>query len=326
VIIVRAPFRVSFFGGGSDYPSYYNDNGGLVFNATIDKYCYLCCRYLPPFFKYRYRIRYSKKEETNDTSQIKHPTVRGCLEFLKIDKGIEVVHTSDLPARSGIGSSSSFTVAFLKALYALKGEMITKRELALTAINIEQNLLRENIGSQDQTAAAFGGLNRIEFNKVDIIKHEPVIFSSETKNMFQSHLCLFFTGVYRCSSDIAGTYVKKLGIKNVREMSVLKNMVDTSIILVQKQNFKEFGNLLNESWEIKKSLSRIITNIKIDEIFKKLKSYGAYGMKLLGSGGGGFILVCAPPEKHNLLREKLKLIYVPIIFENNGCQILYHNE
>ncbi len=326
MVIVRAPFRISFFGGGTDYPSWYNDNGGLVFNATIDKYCYLCCRYLPPFFKYRYRIRYSKKEETNTTSQIKHSTVRGCLEYLKIERGIELVHTSDLPARSGIGSSSSFTVAFLKALYSLKGEMVTKQILALTAINIEQNLLCENIGSQDQTAAAYGGLNRIEFNKTDIIRQEPVIFSTETKNIFQSHLCLFFTGVYRNSSDIAGTYVKRLHTKNINEMNVLKNMVDVSIDLVCKNNFKEFGKLLNESWIVKKSLSKIVTNTKIDEILAKLKNYGAYGAKLLGSGGGGFILACVPPEKHNFLREKLKLIYVPAVFENSGCQVLFHNE
>lgn len=326
MIIVKSPFRISFAGGGSDYPSYYNDNGGLVFNATIDKYCYLCCRYLPPFFKYRFRIRYSKKEEVNNISQIKHPTVRGCLEYLKIDRGIELVHTSDLPARSGIGSSSSFTVALLKALYSLKCEMITKRELALTAINIEQNLLHENIGSQDQTAAAYGGLNRIEFNKTDIIRQEPVILSSETKSVFQSHLCLFFTGIYRNSSEVAGTYVTKLHIKKIKEMSTIKDMVDVSINLVQKQNFKEFGELLDESWIIKKSLSKTVTNDKIDLIYKKGRQCGAYGGKLLGSGGGGFFLFCAPPEKHNLLREKLKLIYVPITFENNGCQILYHNE
>jgi D-glycero-alpha-D-manno-heptose-7-phosphate kinase len=326
MIIVRAPFRISFFGGGTDYPSWYNNNEGLVFNATIDKYCYICCRYLPPFFKHRFRIRYSRKEEVNDTNQIRHPTVRSCLEFLKIDKGIEMVHTSDLPARSGIGSSSSFTVAFLKALYALKGEIITKHELALKAIHIEQTLLQENIGAQDQTAASYGGLNRIEFSKTEIIRPEPIILSVEERNLFQSHLLLFFTGFYRNSSEVAGTYVKKLHIKNIKEMKDLRNMVDQSINLMYKRNFKGFGSLLDESWQIKKSLSKTVTNNKINSIYEKAKHYGAYGGKLCGSGGGGFFLLCAPPEKHNLLREKLKLIYVPIVFENNGCQILFHNE
>ncbi len=326
MIIVRVPFRISFFGGGTDYPSWYNTNDGLVFNATIDKYCYLCCRHLPPFFKYKYRIRYSKKEEVNDINKIKHPTLRECLNYLKIDKGIEVVHTSDLPARSGIGSSSSFTVALLKSLYALKCEIITKRDLALTAINIEQNILHENIGAQDQTAAAYGGLNRIEFNNIDIIKPEPIILSSDNKNIFQSHLCLFFTGIYRISSDIAGTYVKKIGIKKIDEMNTIKDMVDVSINLVQKQKFKEFGDLLNESWNIKKSLSKTVTNDKIDSMYEKAVKYGAYGGKLCGAGNGGFLLLCVPPEKHIILREKLKLIYVPITFENNGCQILYHSE
>ena len=326
MIIVRSPFRISFAGGGTDYPSWYENNEGLVFNATIDKYCYLFCRFLPAFFKYRFRIRYSRKEEVNEVNQIKHPTVRGCLEFLKIDKGIELVHTSDLPARSGIGSSSSFTVGFLKALYALKGEIITKHELALRAIHIEQALLQENIGAQDQTSASYGGLNRIEFNKTEIIRPEPVILSIEEKNLFQSHLCLFFTGLYRNSSEVAGTYVKKLYTKNKEKMRDLKDMVDESIDLVHKRKFKAFGELLNESWQIKKSLSKTITNNKINSIYEKAKHFGAYGGKLLGAGGGGFFLLCAPPEKHNLLREKLKLICVPVVFENNGCQILFHNE
>jgi D-glycero-alpha-D-manno-heptose-7-phosphate kinase len=204
MIITRTPFRISFFGGGTDYPVYYNEHGGSVLSTTINKYCYITCRYLPPFFEHNYRIRYSKKEEIQTVDEIQHPSVRECLKFVGIEKGIEMVHTGDIPAMSGIGSSSSFTVGFLNALYALQGKMVTKRKLAFDAIHVEQKIIKENVGSQDQVAAAFGGFNRIDFGGTEGIFVQPITTTPEKLQYLQDCLLFYFTGFSRLASDIAG--------------------------------------------------------------------------------------------------------------------------
>ncbi len=214
MIISRTPFRISFFGGGTDYPVWYREHGGAVLATSINKYCYITARYLPPFFDHKYRIRYSEREEVQDISEIKHPSARECLTFLNFyRRGVEIQHNSDLPARIGLGSSSAFTVGLLNTLYALKGKMVTKRQLALEAIHVEQDRIKENVGSQDQTTTAFGGFNKITFGGPQTITVQPITLDQEKRNLFQEHLMLFFTGFVRTASEIAGEQIKK----NARE-------------------------------------------------------------------------------------------------------------
>lgn len=327
MIISKTPFRISFFGGGTDYPVWYEKNGGSVLSTTINKYSYISTRYYPPFFDHKYQLRYRLHEQIKDISEIKHPSVKECLKFLNEDKGIEMVFTGDLPAMSGIGSSSAFTVGFLNSLYALKGRMVPKKQLALDAIHIEQNLLKENVGSQDQTAAAFGGLNRIDFGGAEKINVSPVILSPERLKSFQDHLMLFFTGFSRCASDIAKEQIKQTPLKG-SELTTMKAMVDKSINILCDENceIKNFGKLLDESWKIKKSLTNLISTSQIDEIYEKALKAGAVGGKLCGAGGGGFILLFAEPEAQQKIKEALKdLLYVPFSFETGGSQIIFNN-
>ncbi len=326
MIITKTPFRISFFGGGTDYPIWYEKNGGTVLSATINKYCYILCRYLPQFFDYRYRIRYSFREEVNKIKEISHPSVRECLKFIGIKEGIEMVHTSDLPAMSGIGSSSAFTVGFLNSLYALIGKKITKRQLALDAIYVEQKLIKENVGSQDQTAAAFGGLNKIDFGGKEKISVQPINISQEKLNLLQDHLILFFTGFSRVASVIAAEQIKQTPLKE-KELFLMRSMVKDAVNILKGKSGKldDFGKLLDESWKIKRSLTSLISNSQIDNIYELAIKAGALGGKLCGAGGGGFILFFVPPEKQKKVKEKLNLLHVPFRFENLGSQTMLLN-
>lgn len=327
MIISRTPFRISFFGGGTDYPVWYEKYGGSVLSTTIDKYCYISTRHLPPFFDYKYRIRYTTREEVNDISQIEHPSVRECLNFLKFDKGMEMVHTSDLPARTGIGSSSAFTVGFLNSLYALNGRMVPKKQLALDAIHVEQNLIKENVGSQDHTASAFGGLNRIDFGGAEKISVRPVIMNPERLKSLQDHLMLFFTGFSRNASEIAGEQIKKTS-ERYNELSIMHNMVDRALDVLSNENnpLENFGKLLDESWKIKKVLTHLISTNQIDAIYERGIKAGAIGGKLCGAGAGGFMLFFVAPEKQQRVKEELKdLLHVPFRFENQGSQIIFNS-
>jgi D-glycero-alpha-D-manno-heptose-7-phosphate kinase len=326
MIISRTPFRISFFGGGTDYPVWYKENGGQVLSTTIDKYCYITLRYLPPFFPHKYRVVYSNVEKVTNISEIMHPAVRACLEFLKIDKGVELHHDGDLPARSGLGSSSSFTVGLLNSLYALKGIMVSKLQLAKEAIYIERDVLKENVGSQDQIATSYGGLNRITFNGDDNFKIEPVILPQARMKDLESHLMLFFTGLSRTASTIAKSQIENTPNKT-KELNMMHQMVDQAIsILCKNESILEFGKLLNESWKLKRSLSDQISNQEIDNIYDAAMKAGAVGGKLIGAGGGGFMLLFASPEKQPAVREALKgLLEVPFSFENGGSQIIYYN-
>jgi len=328
MIITRTPYRISFFGGGTDYPAWYKKHGrGAVLSTTINKYCYLNCRYLPPFFKHKYDIKYSKRELPKKISSIKHPSVRECLNFVKPDSGIELSHVGDLPKMSGIGSSSTFTVGLLNALYALKGEMKTKRELAFDAIHVEQNLIKDHVGSQDQTAAAFGGLNRIEFGGTEEITVNPIVISQDRSNQLQNNLMLFFTGLARDGTKIAKDWVKNTD-QNKAYLKTMLAMVDEgqNILIDKKKNLDDFGKLLHEGWEIKKKLSKKITNDKVELIYEQAMKNGALGGKLLGAGGGGFILLYVPEYSQPKVREIFKkLTHVPFRFEDLGSQIIYYS-
>jgi D-glycero-alpha-D-manno-heptose-7-phosphate kinase len=326
MIITRTPFRISFFGGGTDYPMWYKDDGGSVLSTTINKYCYISCRYLPPFFDYKYRIRYTAREETSTLSEIKHPAVRTCLEFLGIEQGIEMVHTSDLPARSGIGSSSAFTVGFLNSLYALTGQMVSKRKLALDAIHVEHDLIRENVGSQDQAAAAFGGFNKMTFGGEEAIVVQPVTISQEKLDRLQDHLLLFFTGLSRNASDVAKDQLENMSSRR-DELKAMKQMVDEGIDILNGRvdAFDDFGRLLNDAWRVKRKLSKVITNGTIDHIYDMAIRAGALGGKLLGAGSGGFIVFYVLDEHRPKVREALAdLVYVPFRFETLGSQIILY--
>ncbi|KPK44109.1 MAG: kinase [Phycisphaerae bacterium SG8_4] len=326
MIISRTPFRISFFGGGTDYPVWYRENGGVVLNTTIDKYCYISCRYLPPFFGYKYRIRYSLREEKCDINEIEHPAVRECLKFMRIEQGIEMVHTSDLPARSGIGSSSAFTVGFLNALYALAGRMVGKRRLASNAIYVEQDIVGESVGSQDQVATAFGGLNRIEFNGKENFFVQPVTLNHRRITELQNHLMFFFTGFSRTASEIATEQIQNTGSKR-SELRNMREMVDEAVNILNNsnENIEGFGKLLDESWRLKRSLSNRVSTDQIDRMYETALEAGAIGGKLCGAGGGGFMLLFVPPRKQRHVGKALNnLLRVPFNFETLGSQIIVY--
>jgi D-glycero-alpha-D-manno-heptose-7-phosphate kinase len=326
MIITRTPFRVSFFGGGTDYPTWYAQHGGAVLATTIDKYCYITCRLLPPFFEHKHRIVYSRIENVQSHTEIEHPSVRAVLGWAKIEGGLEIHHDGDLPARSGLGSSSAFTVGLLHALQALDGKMVSKDRLARDAIHVEQNIICENVGSQDQVSAAYGGFNRIEFQRDGAINVSPVILRSERQHELQSHLLLCFTGLSRIASEVAKSKIENLD-KRKDELNRLRQMVDEATAILQNSNrpIAEFGKLLRESWEYKRRLSDRVSTPEIDQIYQAAMDAGAIGGKILGAGGGGFLLLFAPPERHSKIRERLKnLVHVPFAFENSGSRVVLY--
>jgi len=324
MIISRTPFRVSFFGGGTDYPIWYKESTGAVLATTIDKYCYITCRYLPPFFEHKWRIVYSQLEHVNELEEIRHPSVRETLKFMGINQGLEIHHDGDLPARTGLGSSSAFTIGLLNALYALKGCMPGKMQLAREAICIEQEKIKENVGSQDQVMAAFGGFNRVDF-KAEGFDVKPVILSHERLESLQDHLMLFFTGISRTASQIAGEQIKETPNKR-QELAEMYNLVDEAVrVLSGSCDLGDFGKLLHENWMLKRSLTGKISSLYIDYIYDTALKAGAGGGKILGAGGGGFILLFVKPELQAKVKESLHgLLYVPFRFENSGTQIIYY--
>ena len=323
MIISRTPFRVSFFGGGTDYPVWFEEHGGAVLGTSIDKYCYLTCRYLPPFFDYKSRIVYSKVESVKSHADIQHPAVRVILDYLKIGEGVEIHHDGDLPARAGLGSSSSFTVGLLHALLALSEKMPTKMELAIEAIKVEQELLNENVGCQDQVITSHGGLCRIAFCQNGEIQVVPVVLARKRLEQFQNHLMLFFTGFSRTSSEIAKEQIRKTK-DNKSELKALFQTVDEGISILKGSGpLDDFGKLLHESWNIKRGLTSKISSPYIDQIYDTARKAGAVGGKLLGAGGGGFLLIFAQPEFHLQIKKTLNnLLKIPFVFENGGSQLL----
>lgn len=326
MIISRTPFRISFFGGGTDYPAWFRQNGGVVLATTIDKYCYISCRYLPQFFEHKYRIVYSRIENVREISEIEHPAARAVLGWMKCDQGLEIHHDGDLPARSGLGSSSSFTVGLINAIMALKGRHITKEQLAKDAIHIEQDVIQENVGSQDQISAAYGGFNRIAFNPDGSFDVAPVIIDRPKLHVLEKHLMLFFTGLSRNASDIAKVQIENLKSRET-ELGRMQEMVDEAIGILNGggSSIDDFGRLLHESWIHKRSLSDKVSTPFIDEIYEAARKEGAMGGKILGAGGGGFLLLFVPPEYQDRVRARLiSLIYVQFEFENSGSKIVLY--
>lgn len=326
MIITRTPLRVSFFGGGTDYPVWYQENGGAVLSTAIDKYCYITCRRLPPFFDYRSRISYSKVENVMNNEAIEHPAVRGCLQFMNVSEGVEIHHVADLPARTGLGTSSAFTVGLLLGLYGLAERMRDKHALAQDAIHVEREVLQETVGAQDQVAAAYGGFNHICFGVDGTIQVKPMLAAADRLADVQNHMALFFTGFARTASEIAKEQVKETP-KKAAELTEMFQMVGEAVDIVSNNHrqIREFGSLMHESWKLKKSLTTKITNPMIDEIYTAGLEAGAIGGKLLGAGGGGFMLFFVPPEKREALILRLrKLLCVPFGFSNLGSQVVVY--
>lgn len=325
MVITRTPFRISFFGGGTDYPLWFEENGGAVLSTAINKYCYVISRYLPPFFECKYRLRYTKYEEVNEIRHIEHPSIRECLLFSKFSRSLETQHNTDIPGMSGLGSSSAFTVGFLHSLYALRGENISKEQLAKNAIKVEQNRIKENVGSQDQTIAAFGGLKKIEFFPKGRIKVSNINVSSKRKKKLEDNLLLFFIGFPRKASEIAAEQIKNTPQKTL-ELRKMREMVDyaEALLVSENKSLNDFGELLNDGWKIKRSLSSKISSPIIDDIYDTALSSGALGGKILGAGGGGFMLFYVPKEHQAKVRAKLAgLLEVPFLFEELGSTIIY---
>ncbi|OGA22902.1 MAG: kinase [Betaproteobacteria bacterium RIFCSPLOWO2_02_FULL_67_26] len=324
MIISRTPFRISFFGGGTDYPDWYRRHGGAVLATTINKYCYISCRYLPPFFDHKYRVVYSRIEDRTNVDEILHPPVREALRYLNFDQGVEIHHDGDLPARSGLGSSSAFTVGLLNALYALRGVMVDKAELARKAIHIEQERLNEAVGSQDQTLAAYGGLSHIEFLQNGEISVQPLTLRPDHIKELSAHLMLFFTGISRTASAVVKEYLPEI-VSKERQLGRMREMVDESLALLRDGgDLVRFGRLLHESWTLKRSLSPKISTSYVDQVYEAGLSAGALGGKLIGAGGGGFVLLFVPPDRQPKVMERLRdLVHVPIKFEFSGSRIIF---
>jgi len=326
MIITRTPLRVSFFGGGTDYPVWYREHGGAVLATTIDKCCYISCRRLPPFFEYHSRVSYSKVENVNDNAMIEHPSVRGCLQLLGIEDGVEIHHIADLPARTGLGTSSAFTVGLLLALYALNNKMRDKHGLATDAIYVEQELLGEAVGAQDQVSAAYGGFNRIDFQTNGTIEVTRVLTLPARLAELERHLALYFTGFSRTASEIAKAQIR-MTPHRTQELETMHQMVNEAEAIISNSTcpIGEFGKLLDESWKLKRSLTQDITNASINEIYDAGLSAGALGGKLLGAGGGGFMLFFIAPEQRRALRMRLqKLLCIPFALSNRGSHVVVY--
>ncbi len=327
MIISRTPYRVSFFGGGTDYPAWYTEEGGAVLSTTIDKYCYLSCRVLPPFFSTRHRIVWSHIEGAASVSEILHPAVREGMRWLGFDDtvGLEIHHQGDLPARAGMGSSSSFAVGLIKGLLALRGQMVGKRDLALKAITLEQEVLKDNVGCQDQIAAAYGGLNLIQFSRNGHFKVDPVPLPAVRMEALEEHLMLFYTGSSRLATEIAAQVVANLPSKR-EELRRMRKLVDEAlVVLTGVGDLDDFGRLLHEAWQIKRGLGASVSNPTLDEIYQTALDHGALGGKLLGAGGTGFMLFFVAPERRAELKKALpQCLHVPFSFEQEGSVLIHY--
>lgn len=325
MIITRTPFRMSFFGGGTDIPDFFIKYGGSVISTTFDKYCYVNVRHLPRFFDYRNQITYSKIEKVNRTDEIQHPAVREAMKYLDMHELI-ITYDADLPARTGLGTSSSFAVGMLNAFYSLKGKYVSKQKLADDAVYLERVLCKEAGGLQDQIAASFGGLNRINFSEggYEIL---PIIISPERKKQLNENLMLFFTGFSRFSAKIQSE--TKTHIKDkTKQLLEMKSLVDDAekILVDKTQSLNEFGTLLDYTWKLKRQTGSKISTDAIDLLYEKAISTGALGGKLLGAGGGGFLLFYIEREKQDALKAALKdLLWVPFEFENTGTKTIYYS-
>ena len=323
MIITQTPFRMSFFGGGTDFPGFYREHGGAVLSTTFDKYCYVNVRHLPRFFDYTTELSYAKTERVTDVESIEHPAIREAMKMLDMHE-IRLTYEADLPARSGLGTSSSFAVGMLNAFYALKGKYADKRKLADDAIYLERVLCKESGGIQDQIAASFGGFNKISFN-ADGYTVSPVIISPERKLRLNDNLMLFFTGFSRFSPDIQVEAEKSLKSKEAQLLEMLQLVDEAEQVLTSKTDLTEFGKLLDYTWKLKRGITSKVSTDSIDAIYDKAIKAGATGGKLLGAGGGGFLLFYVEADKQKNVHEALEdLLYVPFEFETAGTQVIHY--
>lgn len=324
MIISKTPFRMSFFGGGTDFPDFYKMYGGSVISTTFDKYCYVNVRHLPRFFDYATELVYSKIERVTDVEEIRHPAVREAMKYLDMHE-LRISYEADLPARSGLGTSSSFAVGLLNSFYALKGRYADKKKLADDAIYLERVLCKEAGGVQDQIAAAYGGFNRIRFSDSGYCV-DPIIVSQERKRLLNDNLLLFFTGISRFSSDIQVDTQKSLKDKTTRLLEMLSLVDQAEQILTSDCDLKEFGRMLHYTWTLKRGISSGISTTSIDVLYGTARNAGAVGGKLLGAGGGGFFLFYVEKEKQKAVIEALSdLLYVPFSFEDKGTRIIHYS-
>ena len=326
MIISRTPYRLSFFGGGTDYPLWFREHGGAVLAATINHYCYISCRFFPPFFNHLSRVVWSKIELVEDNQEIEHPVIRAVAAHMEMSQGVEVHHQGDLPARSGLGSSSAFTVGMLHAMHALKGSMISKQDLAREAIHVEQELLAENVGVQDQIQTAFGGLNRIDIDQNAAFQVRPIPLSDDRLRELEAHILLIYTGVARNASDVVATQLSGMADRKA-ELHEMRTMVDIGAgILTGGGDIGDFGRLLNESWKIKRRLSDQIAPAFVGDIYDRAMSAGALGGKVLGAGGGGFMMFFVRPQDHvPVLKALSELLVVPVEFDFSGSQLIFYD-
>ncbi len=323
MVITRTPYRLSLFGGGTDYPAWFREYGGAAIASSIARYCYLTCRYLPPFFEHRSRIVYSRVEHVARNSDIEHPAVRAVLQHLQIEDGVEVHHDGDLPARTGIGSSSAFTVGLLHALRALQGQMCTRVELAAEAIHIEQDVLREAVGCQDQIVTALGGLIRMDFDASGTWRATPLVMPPARQAALQQQLMLFFTGLARTASDVARTQLDRLKAiaPAIRDIQALVPVAHD--VLCGSGPLTEIGTLLDASWQIKRVLTPLVSTAAIDDMYATARRAGATGGKLMGAGGGGFLVLFVEPDRQQAVRSALTdLLEVPFAFDRSGSQLI----
>ncbi len=319
MIITRTPYRISFFGGGTDYKQWYEKFGGAVLTTTIDKYCYISLRYMPAFLGRKYRVFWSKMETVDSIAEIEHPGVRGCLQYLGVEEGIEVNHAGDLPARSGLGSSSAFTVGMLNALHMLRNDSTSRYGLADEAIAVEQDVLHETVGIQDQIQCAFGGFNLITIERDGTYNVNTMQLKPGQQRALESHLVIVFTELQRYASDIAAEQVSNVDRKQ-KQLERIAALVPEAINVLKYPRL--FGELLHETWMLKRELSDKVTNPHLDALYYAARSRGAIGGKLLGAGGGGFMLLCVPPGKRDDVLAVLGLFSVPVKFEHHGSQVV----
>ena len=324
MIISKTPVRISFLGGGTDYPEYFERHPGAVLGTAINRHVYLNIKETHQFFDYKYRISYKKAEVVDTVEEIQHPSVRACLKYLDIKEHMEIYYQGDWPARTGLGSSSSFTVGLLNSLYAFKNKFISKEQLAKKAIHVERNIIGERVGWQDQIWASFGGLAKIEMNDNNF-EYQPIMISEERKREFHSYMMLFFTGIKRYSQNILDEQIKKTNTKSNDEyLEEMYQLVQEGTKVLYEGKLEDFGRILHKNWELKKKLSSKITNPQIDEIYSTALKNGALGGKLLGAGGGGFLLIFAKPENHKKIQSALKSYQeVDFEFQERGSNILY---
>lgn len=329
MIITKTPFRMSFFGGGTDMEDFFRVHGGAVLSTTFDKYCYVNVRHLPPFFDYRTELSYSKTERVTSIESIQHPAIRNAMKMLDMHE-IRLTYEADLPARSGLGTSSSFAVGMLSAFYALKGKYADKKKLADEAIYLERVLCGEAGGWQDQIAASYGGFNRINFNKDGTYDVLPIIISPERKKQLDHNLMMFFTGFTRFSSDVQKANAASPETQEAKEKRLLEmlDLVDDAedVLTNKKRDLDEFGRLLDHTWKLKRQTGSAVSTSNIDALYQRGIEAGALGGKLLGAGGGGFLVFYVQPEKREALKAAMRdLLYVPFHFEDGGSRVLYYS-